>query len=86
MAVTQNSYTGDGSKKSYSFTFPYLKAADVKCSIDATVTTAFTLANATTVQFNTAPANNAKIKIYRETDDAALPATFTLDQQLSPKI
>ena len=47
MAVTQNSYTGDGSKKSYSFTFPYLKAADVKCSIDATVTTAFTLANAT---------------------------------------
>ncbi len=76
MAVTQNSYIGNGSTTNYAFTFPYLKTADVKAQIDATVTTAFTLANATTVQFNTAPANGAKIKIYRETDDSALNATF----------
>ncbi len=76
MAVTQNSYIGNGSTTNYSFTFPYLKTADVKAQIDATVTTAFTLANATTVQFNTAPASGAKIKIYRETDDSALNATF----------
>ena len=76
MAVTQNSYIGNGSTTNYSFTFPYLKAADVKCSIDATNTTAFTLANATTVQFNTAPANGAKIKIFRETDDSSLTANF----------
>lgn len=76
MAVTQTSYTGNGSRTNYSFTFPYLKTADVKCSIDATETTAFTLANATTIQFNTAPANGAKIKIFRLTDDADLTATF----------
>ena len=76
MAVTQNSYTGNNSTTNYSFTFPYLKTADVKCSLDGVVTTAFTLANATTVQFNTAPANGAKIKIYRETADDSLTATF----------
>ena len=76
MAVTQTSYTGNGTRTNYSFTFPYLKTADVKCSIDATETTAFTLANATTIQFNTAPANGAKIKIFRLTDDADLTATF----------
>ena len=49
-AVTQNNYTGNGSTTNYSFTFPYLKASDVKASIDAVDTTAFTLANAT--QYN----------------------------------
>ena len=76
MAVTQTSYLGNGSTTNYSFTFPYLQTADVKCSIDATETTAFTLANATTIQFNTAPANGAKIKIFRVTDDSDLNATF----------
>jgi len=76
MAVTQNSYVGNGSTTTYSFTFPYLKSADIKAQIDATVTTAFTLPTATTLQFNTAPGNGTKIKIYRETSDDALTATF----------
>ena len=76
MAVTQNSYTGDGSTTNYSFTFPYLKASDIKASIDAVDTTAFTLANATTVQFNTAPSDGAQIKIFRETGIDNLTATF----------
>jgi len=76
MAVTQNSYVGNGSTTTYSFTFPYLKTADVKAQIDATDTTAFTLPTATTLQFNTAPSNGAKIKIYRATDDDSLTATF----------
>ena len=76
MAVTQNSYTGNGSTTTYAFTFPYLKSADIKAQIDATDTTAFTLPTATTLQFNTAPANGAKIKIYRKTDDESLTATF----------
>ena len=76
MAVTQNSYTGDNSTTNYSFTFPYLKTSDIKCSLDAVVTTAFSLANATTVQFNTAPGSGVKIKIYRETADDSLTATF----------
>ena len=75
-AVTQNDYTGNGSTTNYSFTFPYLKASDIKCSLDAVATTAFTLANATTIQFNTAPANGAKIKIFRETSVDNLTATF----------
>ena len=76
MAVTQNSYIGNGSTTTYSFTFPYLKASDVKASIDAVDTTAFTLPTATTLQFNTAPSNGAKIKIFRETATDNLTATF----------
>ena len=76
MAVTESTYTGNGSTTNYSFTFPYLKTTDVKASINGTVTTAFTLANATTVQFNSAPANSSSIRIYRETDDSNLQATF----------
>ena len=76
MAVTQDSYTGNGTRTDYPFTFPYLKASDVKASIDAVATTAFTLTNATTLQFNTPPANGAKIKIFRETGIDSLSATF----------
>ena len=76
MAVTQNSYIGNGSTTTYSFTFPYLKTSEVKASLDATVTTAFTTPTATTVQFNTAPGSGVKIKIYRETDSDSLTATF----------
>lgn len=76
MAVTQNTYTGNGSTVLYSFTFPYLSTADIKVSINGTVTTAYTLANATTVQFNTAPANGAAIRIYRETPGDTPDSTF----------
>jgi polygalacturonase len=76
MAVTQNTYTGNGSTVLYSFTFPYLETTNIKVSLNGTVTTAYTLANATTVQFNTAPANGTAIRIYRDTDDSGLTATF----------
>ena len=76
MATTQNSFIGNGSTTNYSFTFPYLKQADIKCQLDSTVTTEFSLANATTVAFDSAPGNNVKIKIYRETDTDSAPATF----------
>jgi hypothetical protein len=76
MAVTENLYTGNGSSTNYSFTFPYLETTDIKVSINGTITTAYTLANPTTIQFTTAPANGAAIRIYRVTDDSALAATF----------
>ena len=76
MATTKNTYTGNGSTTNYAFTFPYIKQADVKVSVDNVATTAFTFANATTVSFNTAPANNAAIAIYRATSDSGLVATF----------
>jgi hypothetical protein len=76
MAVTQNTYTGNGSTTNYSFTFPYLETTDIKVSVNGTLTTAYTLANATTVSFNSAPANGAAIRIYRETNDVNLNSTF----------
>jgi hypothetical protein len=76
MAITQNTYTGNGSTVLFSFTFPYLETTDINVSVNGTVTTAYTLANATTIQFTTAPANGAAIRIYRQTDDVALAATF----------
>ena len=76
MAVTQDSYTGNGSTTVYNFTFPYLKQAEIKASLDGTATTAFTHPSATSIQFNTAPANGVKIKIFRETDTNNLAATF----------
>jgi hypothetical protein len=76
MAITENQYTGNGSTVLYSFTFPYLETTDIKVSLNGTVTTAYTLANATTIQFNTAPVNGAAIRIYRQTDDEVLSAQF----------
>jgi hypothetical protein len=70
--TTEHSYTGDGSTTNYSVTFAYLKEADVKVTLDHVATTAYTFANATTIQFTTAPANGVKIRIFRDTDvDAA---------------
>jgi len=76
MAITQNTYTGDGSTVLFSFTFPYLETTDIKVSLDGSITTAYSLANATTIQFDVAPANGVSIEIYRQTDDTDLSATF----------
>ena len=76
MAVTENLYTGDGSTVLYSFTFPYLATTDVKVSLDAVLTTAYTLANATQIQLNAAPASGVAIRVFRDTADDALTAEF----------
>ena len=70
--TTEHPYTGDGSTTNYSFSFPYLKEADVKVTLDHVATTAYTFANASTISFTTAPANGVGIRIFRDTDvDAA---------------
>ena len=76
MAVTQNTYTGNGSTTNYSFTFPYLEETDIKVTLNGVITTAYTFANATTISFTTAPANGVAIRIYRDTDVDNLQATF----------
>ena len=76
MAKTQDLYTGNGSTTEYPFTFEYLKQTDIKIQLDAQVTTAWSLANATTIAFDSAPGNDVRIKIYRETDTDTSPATF----------
>ena len=74
--ATENTYTGNGTLTNYSFTFPYLEETDIKVTLDSVVTTAYTLANATTISFNTAPANGVAIRIYRDTAVDNLQSTF----------
>ena len=79
MATTQNNYTGNGSNKLFSITFPYLDTADIDVYLNSTlqtVTTQYSFANATTIEFVAAPANGAAVRIDRSTDDSALAATF----------
>ena len=76
MATTENTYTGDGSTVLYNFTFPYIDETDVYVSLDGTATTAYSYANATTIQFTTAPASGVAIRIYRATSSADTKAAF----------
>lgn len=76
MAVTQSKYTADGNTTKYSITFEYLKESDVKVSLNGSNTTAFTLANATTVNLNATPAAGVVVRIYRETDLNELNSEF----------
>ncbi len=79
---TEYTPTGNGSQTNYSFTFPYLKQSDIKVTVagvaktQGTGTDQWQFHNATTVKFNTAPADGAAIRIYRETADTNLSATF----------
>jgi len=75
-ATTENIYTGDGSTTLFSFTFPYIETTDVKVSLNGEDTTAFSLANATTVQMDVAPTNGATVRVYRLTDSSAPQAYF----------
>ena len=77
MTVTiENLYTGNGSTTDYSFTFPYLDTSDIKVSIGGNDTTAYSLLNATTVRFDSAPANSSALRIYRSTAYDSPKATF----------
>ena len=76
MATTEHFYTGNNSTTDYSFTFPYLKTADIKVTLDTVATTAYSLPNSTTVRFNTAPGTGVDIHIYRDTEVDTAKATF----------
>lgn len=77
MAVTESNYTGNGSQTTYTIGFPFINEADVKAAINGTMTTAFTIPNATQLTFDVAPANGAAIRIFRETDIENLTALFS---------
>lgn len=77
MALTENLYTQTVTGTTqFAFNFQYIKDTDVKVSIDGVNTTAYTLVNATTIEFVSAPAVNAAIRIYRDTDTTELNSTF----------
>ena len=74
MATTSNSYTGNISTVDFAFTFPYLKTTDIKVSVDEvvkTLTTHYTLHNATTIRFGTAPATGAVSPFSSQTSTSA---------------
>ena len=61
-----NTYTGNGSTTGYAITWNYLDTTHIKCYLDGTATTDFTVSSST-VTFNSAPANGVTIRIERET-------------------
>ena len=75
-ATIENLYTGNNSTTDYSFTFPYLDTSDIKVTLATVATTAYSLLNATTVRFDSAPGNGVAIRIYRETAFDTPKATF----------
>jgi polygalacturonase len=89
MAITQNTFTGNGSNLGpFSFTFKWLEPTDIKVTVGGVLKTAGTHYNLQSLNYTTkdggqvlftagnAPANNATIRVYRDTDDNALSATF----------
>jgi len=79
MAITQNTYTGNGTNKLFSITFPYLSESDIDVYLNdtlQTITTQYFFANITTLEFVVAPANGAEIRIQRSTDVDTPQATF----------
>jgi len=71
--------TGTGSKTDFTFDFPYLETTDINVTVDTVlqvVTTDYTFSNPTTIQFVSAPADGAAIRIFRDTDIEAKQATF----------
>ena len=76
MANPEVFYTGNGTKTDYTFTFEYIDEDDIKVSLDDVVTTAYSFANATTILFDSAPALDVAIRIYRDTNVDSLKTTF----------
>ena len=79
MATIQNVHAGNNSSVDFPFTFQYLKESDIKVSLDGTdktLTTDYTLHNATTIRFGTAPATGKIVRIYRDTASDNLSSTF----------
>ena len=79
MAITSNTYTGNGSNKLFSITFPYLETSDIDVYLNGalqTITTQYFFANATTVEFVTAPGAGVTVLLKRSTDEATISNSF----------
>jgi hypothetical protein len=78
MALTEITYTGDGSDVTFGpIPFTYLGDSDVLITINGAATTAFTIDPSTKIiTFSSAPANGTVIRVYRNTNNDTLAATF----------
>jgi predicted secreted protein len=77
MALTEITYTGTGGVTFGPIPFPYLEESDVLITINGAATSAFTIDNSTKIiTFSSAPAIGSTIRVYRNTDNETLAATF----------
>ena len=79
MATTSNTYTGNGSNKLFSITFPYLETSDIDVYLNGTlqtITTQYFFANATTVEFVAAPGAGVTVLLKRSTDEVTISNIF----------
>ena len=75
MATTYKTYNGNGSLKTFAFTFPTFAETEVKVEVDGALQSSgytipdYTPANGGTITFTTAPAAtiDQNVRIYRET-------------------
>lgn len=99
MATTQNTFNGNGSNLGpFSFTFKWLESTDIKVSVGGVLKTAGTHYNLQGLNYTTktggqvlftagnAPSTGTNnIRIYRDTDDAELSATFSSGSAIRAK-
>jgi hypothetical protein len=65
-------YTGDGTKKKFTFNFPYLSRDHIKVVVDGVETGSYSWTGINEVTLNTAPASGKFVTIKRVTPNAAL--------------
>tara|TARA_R100000458_G_C8252083_1_gene228841 strand:+ start:281 stop:1486 length:1206 start_codon:yes stop_codon:yes gene_type:complete len=81
--TTEKNYTQSGNtNRDFNVTFPFLATTDLRVQLNGvtkTLTSDYTIVQSggnTVVNFNTAPANTDKIRIFRDTDIDAMESTF----------
>jgi hypothetical protein len=79
MAITKNTYTGNGSNKLFSITFEYIDQDSVKVYLNnilQTTPTQYTFANLTQIEFTIAPGSGSTVLIERVTESDTAEAVF----------
>ena len=74
MAYAIDTYTGNASTTTFNVTFPYISTTDVVVTLDGvtqTITTDYTFATSSTIQFVSAPASAVTIKFIRSSNRTA---------------
>lgn len=66
MAISYVDYVGNGATTNFSITFPYLEQDHVGAKVNGS-TVSFSWVNSTTVSISPAPANGARVRLYRDT-------------------
>lgn len=76
MAYSYVEYAGNGVLTDFTITFPYILSSHVKVYLSGTLSTAWSLLNASTVRMTAAPGVGVTVRIIRETDRTARLVDF----------